>query len=76
MEVMYISTVYTKLGFWLRSFVTTLVTTMCSTSCKKRWLLLDALLLVHPGKSGSLLCGSKELDFLLHLPTFSGAYPS
>src|SRR5205823_2350793 len=27
------------------------LTTMCNTSCKKRWLLLDALLLVRPGKS-------------------------
>src|SRR5258707_7195406 len=48
-------------------------TTICSTSCKRRWLLRDVLLLVGPGKSDSRLFGERELDFVLHPPAFSGA---
>jgi hypothetical protein len=29
---------------------------------------------VDPGKSDSLLCGKKELDFFLQPPAFSGAW--
>ena len=47
--------------------------TICSTSCKRRWLLRDVLLPGGPGTSDSRLFGGRELEFVLHPPAFSGA---